>query len=32
MLKTQHEFVQSLGKATAGTMLYILGIALAMLE
>lgn len=25
----QHEFVQSLGKATAGTMLYILGIALA---
>ena len=27
--KTQHEFVQSLGKATAGTMLYILGIALA---
>lgn len=25
----QHEFVQTLGKATAGTMLYILGIALA---
>ena len=25
----QHEFVQSLGKATAGTMLYVLGIALA---
>ncbi len=25
----QHEFVQNLGKATAGTMLYILGIALA---
>lgn len=25
----QHEFVQSLGKATAGTMLYILGVALA---
>ncbi len=25
----QHEFVQSLGKATAGTVLYILGIALA---
>lgn len=25
----QHEFVQSLGKATAGTMLYMLGIALA---
>lgn len=25
----QHDFVQSLGKATAGTMLYILGIALA---
>lgn len=25
----QHEFVQSLGKATAGTMLYILGLALA---
>lgn len=25
----QHEFVQGLGKATAGTMLYILGIALA---
>ena len=25
----QHEFVQSLGKATAGTILYILGIALA---
>lgn len=27
--KTQHEFVQSLGKATAGTMLYVLGYALA---
>lgn len=27
--KMQHEFVQSLGKATAGTMLYVLGIALA---
>lgn len=27
--KTQHEFVQSLGKATAGTMLYIIGYALA---
>ena len=25
----QHEFVQTLGKATAGTMLYIIGIALA---
>lgn len=25
----QHEFVQSLGKATAGTMLYVLGLALA---
>lgn len=25
----QHEFVQSLGKATAGTMLYIIGLALA---
>lgn len=25
----QHDFVQSLGKATAGTMLYVLGIALA---
>ena len=25
----QHEFVQSLGKATAGTMLYVLGVALA---
>lgn len=25
----QHEFVQTLGKATAGTMLYVLGIALA---
>lgn len=25
----QHQFVQSLGKATAGTMLYVLGIALA---
>jgi hypothetical protein len=27
--KAQHEFVQSLGKATAGTMLYVLGYALA---
>ena len=27
--KMQHQFVQSLGKATAGTMLYVLGIALA---
>ena len=27
--KTQHEFVQSLGKATAGTMFYVLGLALA---
>ena len=27
--KMQHEFVQNLGKATAGTMLYILGFALA---
>ncbi len=27
--KIQHQFVQSLGKATAGTMLYVLGIALA---
>ena len=27
--KTQHEFVQSLGKATAGTLLYVLGYALA---
>lgn len=27
--KMQHEFVQSLGKATAGSMLYVLGIALA---
>lgn len=27
--KMQHEFVQTLGKATAGTMLYIAGIALA---
>ena len=27
--KMQHEFVQSLGKATAGTVLYALGIALA---
>ena len=27
--KMQHEFVQDLGKATAGTMLYILGYALA---
>ena len=27
--QTQHDFVQSLGKATAGTMLYVLGIALA---
>lgn len=27
--KTQHEFVQSLGKATAGTILYVLGYALA---
>lgn len=27
--KMQHEFVQNLGKATAGTMLYVLGFALA---
>lgn len=27
--KMQHDFVQSLGKATAGTMLYVLGYALA---
>ena len=27
--QTQHEFVQSLGKATAGTILYVLGYALA---
>lgn len=25
----QHDFVQTLGKATAGTMLYVLGMALA---